>query len=150
MKQTIALLATFITPVLAAADDVPQQELKALSGKWACVHFEHKGRVAPEGEAKATFVVEAGGRASVTPEGRERIPFTFVIDPSRSPKQITLTYEAEPSKGTQQFGIYKLEEGKLVLCFAKPGAPKEERPTEFETKGKDRVLLVHERANETK
>jgi uncharacterized protein (TIGR03067 family) len=149
-RAIAAFVIGLIAPALAAADDeATRRDLKALGGKWTTVRFEHKGRVAPADKAKATLTMEAGGKGVLRPEGGE-VRFSFDIDPSKDPKQITLTYDEGPLKGVKQFGIYKLEGGKLTLCFAAPRAPEEERPKEFKTEGNDYTLIVHERADEAK
>jgi uncharacterized protein (TIGR03067 family) len=143
------IIGLIALPPAAADDESTRQDLKALLGKWTVTRFEHKGRAAPEGEAKATVLLEAGGKGVLMPDGGEA-RFSYAIDPSKSPKQITLTYEGGPLDGAKQFGIYKLEGRKLTTCYAAPKAPEEERPKEFKTEGTNYTLVVHERADATK
>ena len=49
---------------------------------------------------------------------------------------------AEELKGRKQFGIYKLEKGKLTLCLTgSPEATVKDRPKEFAVKDKAGILL---------
>ncbi|SIN81942.1 uncharacterized domain TIGR03067 protein [Singulisphaera sp. GP187] len=143
------LVLGFLVPVFATGDDGIVTELKAIAGNWRVVHFEHKGKVAPDGDAKASLAIEAGGKAVLKPQGGE-IRFTLSVDPSKSPKQITLTYDEGPLKDAKQFGIYKLEGTKLTICMAPPKRPEIERPEGFTTEEKDRTLVIHERVDEGK
>jgi len=53
---------------------------------------------------------------------------------------------AEELKGMKQFGIYKLEKGKLTLCLTgSPQATEKDRPKKFAIEDKDRILLELER-----
>lgn len=147
---TSTLIFSLLLPVLATADDAKkEEELKALSGHWRVVHFEHKGKAAPAGEANASLVIEAGGKAILKPKGGE-IRFSLSVDPTKSPKQVTLTYDEGPLREAKQFGIYKLEGARLTFCFAAPRATEENRPDGFMTEEKNRTLVIHERVDEEK
>jgi uncharacterized protein (TIGR03067 family) len=124
-----------------------KQGRSPLIGTWRSIHFEHNGNVAPEGEAKATLTLGDGGNALLKTDGGE-VALSYAVDASTSPGRITLTYEQGPLKSSRQYGIYKVEGGKLTLCVAAPKAPEEERPKEFKTEGKRYTLVVHERVDE--
>jgi len=149
-RTTQALVICLFTSSLVVADDQPTaQDVQRILGTWQVTRFEHKGRVAPEGEAKATLLIEAGGKGTLRPPNGNA-KFSYVVDDSKSPKQITFIYEGGPLDGRKQFGIYKLEGEKLTLCFASPRAGEAERPKEFKTEGSDYTLVVHQRVDEAK
>src|SRR4051794_30740398 len=110
MQRVICgLILGLIAPALAAADDgTIQRESKGLQGKWKAISFEHKGQAAPKEEAQqAEFTVEAGGKATLAAKSGKR-KLSYVIDPTKAPKAIDLTYEDESGpQGTKQYGIYK-------------------------------------------
>ncbi len=68
---------------------------------------------------------------------------TFTLDPSKTPKAITMKVtegRREEDKGKEVRGIYELAGDTLKWCTAPPGS--EERPTEFATKAGTRDMLV--------
>ncbi len=66
----------------------------------------------------------------------------FKTDPTRTPKQIDLTFKFEGDEPL--LGIYKFEKGILTLCFNEQA--KEKRPTKFEAAAfSETVLIVLER-----
>ncbi|MBX3445060.1 MAG: TIGR03067 domain-containing protein, partial [Planctomyces sp.] len=60
------------------------------------------------------------------------VRLSFTLDPSRSPRQIDLTFLDGPHKGQQLLGMYEhFSEGGVHICFADPGA-EANRPTRVE------------------
>ena len=143
-----ACLSILLVAGFVVADDKPddeakgalQRDLKALIGKWEVTSLETSEGAASKDEARAEFVIKGDGRASLVRKDHTA-QLSYVIDTSRAPKAITLTYSEGPLKGAKQFGIYKLEDDKLVFCLAAPREVEEERPKKFATAGKGVVLL---------
>jgi uncharacterized protein (TIGR03067 family) len=141
-----------------ADDKSLQQELEALKGKWIAVSVtgadgpipkekweREEPAVTFKGEGKVVFSIKQS-------DGREaELPYTYTIDPSKSPKAIDLTNDgpSELVKGKKQYGIYKLEKGKLTICVTgSSGATEDDRPKEFTIKDKRGLLQEFERPKE--
>jgi uncharacterized protein (TIGR03067 family) len=153
----LTALAAASANTLQADDKTMQQELEALKGKWITVSVTGADGPVPKekwereepavtfkGEGKAVFSLKQS-------DGREgELAYKYTIDPSKSPKAIDLTYDgpSEQFKGKKQYGIYKLEKGKLTMCVAGWGATEEDRPKEFEVKDKTGTLTEMERPKE--
>jgi uncharacterized protein (TIGR03067 family) len=143
--RRVAVLIALAVPVLVWADDKAiRAELEALSGMWAAVGGEAKGREITKDELPFQWTFEAGGKAVFADrkQGSES-HYTYTIDSSKNPKVIDITYEGPVAalKGTRQFGIYKLEKDKLTLCLTSPKSTEKDRPKQFSTK-EGRVLLM--------
>jgi uncharacterized protein (TIGR03067 family) len=64
------------------------------------------------------------------------------LDPSKSPKEIDITFLDGPGKGSTFPGIYALEKEQLRLCFSHT----KDRPKDFKTeRGQLRELVILER-----
>ena len=61
-----------------------------------------------------------------------------------------VVHETGVHKGKKQFGIYKVEDGKWIVCMTAPGATETDRPTSFDTKDTKNVVFVFERIKEEK
>jgi hypothetical protein len=61
-----------------------------------------------------------------------------------------VTHESGPEKGKKQHTIYKLEGDKFTIFATQPGAPEEDRPTDFDTKDVKAPLMVFERVKDDK
>jgi uncharacterized protein (TIGR03067 family) len=156
VRYAVALLIVGLLPLrLPSADDKPmERELAALKGTWAVVRARGPGGQEPPKDelagGRVTWTFKDGGKAtfSLKVEGKDA-EHTYSIDPSRTPKEIDLTYVGPEAglKGFKQFGIYKLEKDKLTLCLTgDPKATKEDRPKDFEVKDGAGLVLEMERA----
>jgi uncharacterized protein (TIGR03067 family) len=142
--STLAVAAVALSGPLGRAEDA-KDDLKALAGKWKLVGMERGGQAIPEGEVPAgTGTFDKDGRFTFSVADYEA-EGTFKLDPTKQPKTIDVTHTKGADKDKQQFGIYKLEKGKLTICTAHPGKAAEDRPTGFTTKDSDHVLVVFER-----
>jgi uncharacterized protein (TIGR03067 family) len=72
------------------------------------------------------------------------------VDPTKSPKTISNAHETGPQAGKKQFGIYKLEGGKWIVCMTAPGAAEGDRPKSFDTKDTRNVVFIFEKVKEDK
>jgi uncharacterized protein (TIGR03067 family) len=147
------VLAASVLPVASTsqADDKElQRELEALKGTWIAVSLTvQSGKIIPKEELdreQVSWTLKGEGKGVFSAAGTD-VDYTYSIDPSKSPKTIDLTIvgPAEELKGHKQFGIYKLEKGKLTLCLTGPDGTKEDRPKEFTVKDQTGVLVEMER-----
>jgi uncharacterized protein (TIGR03067 family) len=138
----------------ARADDKAiQRELQALKGRWAVISAVGPGKAVPREELDRLQVVwifkDEKNAVFSNKEFMGKDPaYTYGIDPSKTPKAIDFTYvgPAQELKGAKQFGIYKLEKGKLTLCLTgSPTAAEQDRPKEFAVKDGAGILLELER-----
>lgn len=141
----IAGFVVMVLPALACADETADKETKRLEGTWKIVSLKVDGDDAP-----AQFIQQ--GRWSIKGEliaisGPGGGKSTFKVDPSQSPWRIDMTGSEGPGKGKTIKGIYKLEKGRLTICF--PGGKQDEpqdlpRPEKFDG-GSGRSLIILER-----
>jgi uncharacterized protein (TIGR03067 family) len=135
--RTLASATTVCLLILAGAQageqDALKKEIERLRGTWS-VNVPHGGD-----EVKGQFAVY-GDESFEINLGGNHVNGVRKIDPSKNPKEITLTLDRSEKS---LLGIYKLEGDKLTLCF---GA---KRPTEFKAK-EGTTLWVLTRAKPTK
>jgi uncharacterized protein (TIGR03067 family) len=137
-----------------SADDLAKAERAKLKGTWKVVSVEIDGNDHPGAETiykKVVYVFD--GDKLFRNVGTKRTEETYRIDPSSNPKTLdttvtgTITNKFQGKRTVRTatvklFGIYSLENGKLKWCMSH-----DERPTDFDTKGKqDVVILVLEPA----
>lgn len=117
-----------------------------LQGRWEVAELVEDGKVVPR-EAIREWL-PSGGKLEiadnavifVSPSEGTRQVKLFSVDATQYPRRIDL--ESKDKKDA--VGIYKLDDGKLVLCLADPAEA--ERPAEFSSKeGSKRMLIVLER-----
>jgi RNA polymerase sigma factor (sigma-70 family) len=113
-------------------------ELKKLQGMWRVTRLESKRGLAPaeEIEPMRWEIVGTTVFAQDNPADKEKQESQIFIDPTKSPKQITLTLLNGPQGevGKELAGIYELKNDKLRICLVFPG---KERPTEFKLNNAD-------------
>jgi uncharacterized protein (TIGR03067 family) len=140
-----------LSTCLAVAADQPSQ-VADLQGRWEVVELVEDGKVVPR-EAIREWL-PSGGKLEIAEnavlfvspgDGTKQVKL-FSVDATQYPKRIDL----ESKEKKDAVGIYKLDEGKLILCLADPAEA--ERPAEFSSKeGSQRMLMVLERrASEAK
>jgi uncharacterized protein (TIGR03067 family) len=115
-------------------DDANTKALKALQGKWRVVAAEEKGKAIRADDFDIQTITITGTRW-VEDEG-DQFRSEIKIDPSKSPAHIDLIRLNARGQPTRRIahGIYKLDEGKLTVCFQSLNPDEEEeRPTEFKT-----------------
>jgi uncharacterized protein (TIGR03067 family) len=82
-----------------------------------------------------TFAAEGKGKVAYGIGDREDREFTFQLDATHKPKEITLTAAGETLNG-----IYKLDGDTLTVCLGQKDGV--ERPKEFATREGHRLTLV--------
>lgn len=152
MPRFIYLLLVLATPLLLAAggDDDVQKELKALQGKWKAVALEAGGKPFPkEAIPDFTFTIGADGK-STGKMAKSEYAAKITVDPGKSPKTIINLHESGAQKGKKQYGVYKLEGGRLTVCMTAPGRAETDWPKDFNTKDTPHALFIFERVKEEK
>jgi uncharacterized protein (TIGR03067 family) len=147
MKRVIGLIVVLAIPLPLSADDGDEvrKELRALEGKWKAVSMEAGGTQFPKDRVPDfTFIVAANGKATgKSPQGDYEA--TIAVNPKKSPKTIDNLHESGAQKGKKQYGIYKLDGDKWVVCMTRPGVAEGDRPKDFTTKDTANVVFVFER-----
>ncbi len=120
-------------------------ELERLRGHWQVVEMIDDGNGIPENQMQQWL--PGGGVFEIvdytilfqSPIDGSKTTKTFRLDPTSYPKRIAIL-ERDTTKG---MGIYKYDQGKLVVCIARGSA---KSPNDFSaTQGSNRTLLVMER-----
>jgi len=128
------------SPVLLVATAQEKTDQDLIQGAWKCVTLERQGKV-----NKGPFIGEKwvfkGKEVIVYHEDKVRAQGTFVLDPEKKPKTITITGTDGDLQGKTVLGIYRIEKNTLTLCNDVNG---DERPKEFSGAGKP-LLLTFER-----
>ena len=120
------------------------EALKELEGDWKVVELVKDGRKATEEGMKEMRWNFKGSKLQGTDRGGKSADQSEVkLDPSKEPPQIDFVGLAGEHKGETAQCIYKLEKGRLTVCWRNE---KRGRPTEFTAeKGSDRVLITLEK-----
>jgi uncharacterized protein (TIGR03067 family) len=151
MRYLFSVLLLLTTALLVnARDDDVQKEFQALRGPWKTVALEAGGmRLPKESVPDFLFIVEADGKAKGQ-MGKTEYQAKISVDPAKTPKTITNAHQIGPHHGKQQFGVYKVEEGKWIVCMTAPGVVESDRPTTFDTKDTRNVVFIFEKVEENK
>jgi uncharacterized protein (TIGR03067 family) len=115
-----------------------------LQGTWRAVQAEYAGAASTPKELTSVTVTFAGERMNVTFADGTKGEGTFTLNPTASPKQITVKAITENNQAME--GIYQFEGERLNLCI---GGGSDSRPTEFISKSGSktfRVTLERDRA----
>ena len=151
MVRFFSVLCVLATPLLlnAGNDDV-RKELKALEGTWKTVGLQARGREFPKALVfDFTFIIGADGK-SIGRMGKSEYQAKVSFDPKKNPKTIDNAHETGQDKGKTQYGIYKLEGEKWIVCMTPVGAAESDRPKNFDTKDTKNVVFIFERVKEEK
>jgi uncharacterized protein (TIGR03067 family) len=142
MKRTIpaAVVFAFALSGLPAADAPP---LKQIEGSYRAVSVSRDGKDAPADLVDAMKAKIAADELTITVKDKSHTA-KIKVDPKAKPAAIDIAPSDGPDKGHTFPGIYKVEDGRLVIAFTERG----DRPTEF--KGGDGVLLIKLKREEKK
>lgn len=135
-------LLTAFALVSFVAAPVPKDAGKpeSIEGEWKMTEFVKGGKPRPEQLATVTI---KGDKLTISDGEREEV-VTITLDPKADPATIDL--KVEKGKGREQTikGIYKIEKGKLSICFGMDGDA--DRPKEFKSDADTKTgLMVLER-----
>src|SRR3954462_9347953 len=145
MRRLLGALLVLTTPILLiAGDDDMHKELKALEGKWKVVALEAGGKPLPkEAVPDFLYIVSADGK-TIGRTGKSEYQAKMSVDPTKNPRTIDNAHETGQHSGKKQFGIYKMEGGKWIVCMTAPGAAESDRPKSFDTTGTANVVFIFE------
>ena len=138
--------AFLICPTIEAVD--PNPDLKEFQGHWEVTQLVEDGNVIP---AKAIREwLPSGGKAEIidnaivfeAPSDGKKSVKLFSINQATYPKQI----DVSTKDGAAGWGIYKFDEGKLIVCLSDP--KEAARPGKFSAEsGSKRMLMVLARSS---
>lgn len=121
--------------------DANKADLKAMQGDWSGDAFTRDGLPAPAEDAQALFRTVKGDRYTLSRFRKTVGSGKFTLDATKSPKEIDFLPDA-PAKGKPVpalKGIYKIEKGRITMCYGPPGG---KRPAKFESPEMSGVVLV--------
>lgn len=137
-SMLMAASALLFAPSFAAAEG-----LKDLEGSYTVEAATKGGVDVPETERKkVTFVFKADEMTMKTAD--RAVTAKIKVDSTKMPMTIEISPADGPEKGKTFPGIYKIENGELLLAFNERG----DRPTEF--KGDGDVALMKLKKEEPK
>jgi uncharacterized protein (TIGR03067 family) len=146
MRLFIPLIAGLVTPSLPAADPIGEQQ--KFQGTWIARAVEVNGEQIAEESFKHGRMIVNGGRVTLLFKGEVRARGNVTFDANKTPSEITLEFTEGTDKGKRSLGIYKVEDGRLTICWTLVGVSRE-RPSRFETAPKSGLtLVVQERLKE--
>jgi uncharacterized protein (TIGR03067 family) len=125
--------------LLGAAD--AKKDKEQFQGSWRPVSAEQGGQA--QEDAKEHLLTFDGDSFTIKRGEQLFVKGTFTLDPSQSPKTITMKITAgrrDGDVGKEVHGIYDLNDGTLKWCTAEPGGS--DRPKEFTTKQGTRHMFV--------
>jgi uncharacterized protein (TIGR03067 family) len=108
-----------------------------IQGTWALVSAERNGKPLPDDVVRDIHLVFAGDKLITKVKDRET-EAVFMLDPSKTPKEIDLDMAGSIGKG-----IYQLDGESLKIAHGEVG---DERPQEFSKRGSTLRVLVLKRA----
>ena len=105
------------------------EQLRALEGSWSFARLEIEGRAMPAQMLGASRVLIDGDRfRTESPEATYEGIFNLNVE--AEPHEIDIEFVAGPEAGNWNYGIFRLEGDRLVLCLDLHGKP---RPKKFGT-----------------
>jgi uncharacterized protein (TIGR03067 family) len=138
--QPLAVVVLVGIMALAGGDEVTQaikKDRAALQGTWKVTESVSKGEKAP---LEDLFLIFRGDAILVREEGKTAENFSFLLNPTKKPKEIDLTIKVGAQKGRLDRGIYKIDGDTLRICIqTDKDAP---RPTEFASPKDSSLWLV--------
>ena len=143
MTLTTTFLLVFSLATVAADDPPKKDDAELLKGTWKALSVKQGGQNVPEDFVKSmTFNFD--GKKYIQKAQDQSEEGNYSIDASQSPKTIDLDIKTGNDQGKKQFGIYKIEDGKLTFVFAMAGS--KDRPKSFKSdEGADTIEFVLER-----
>jgi uncharacterized protein (TIGR03067 family) len=118
-ERSICLAAVVLTALACPtiADEAADKEAKKLDVTWKFLSLKSDGAEAPKEVIREWRWVILDKVLTIPGEGKSSLE----IDPSKSPKALDMTSLDGKSKGKDFQCIYKIEGGKLTICFPKGG-----------------------------
>lgn len=150
MQRILVALALISVGLISlsplAAKEESKDDAKTAVGQWKVMGGEAGGQKLPADKIpKSRFEIKEDLRF-VAELGDEKMEGTCEFDQKKDPSELNVTHEGGNHSGKEQFGIYKFEDDRFIVCIAEPGAPKGERPAKFSTDEHCKcVLFIFER-----
>ena len=135
----IGCALAFTTFVAARDDDGAKKALKELQGTWKVTAAEQDGD-SLDRIVGGIMVIKDNNFHIKTVSGTE-LKGDLVLNPSKAPKHLDYIHQEGPLKDKKWEGIYEFKDDALKICYAEADSDKE-RPTEFKTLKKSRLLLL--------
>ena len=143
-RRSVCLAVVFLTALAlpSLADEAADKEARRLDGTWRFLSLESDGDKAPREVIQEWRWVIRDGVLTIPGEGKSSLE----VDPSKTPKALDMTSLEGKSKGKSFQCIYKIDAGRLTICFpeGRQDSQDKTRPKEFDG-GKGRSLIVLER-----
>src|SRR2546423_1602782 len=145
MRVFCLVLAAGLMAAAAAGDDKPKddavkKELAKFEGEWHALKIVNDGNDAvPEEDLKDLRLTIKGNQRVLKVGDEVKAESTFELDPSKTPKEITVTVSSEgPLKGKKLAGIYEVTDDTHTIVLNLKGG---DRPKKLEsTKGSGYLL----------
>jgi uncharacterized protein (TIGR03067 family) len=139
-----ALSAISITTLLLALGgditELIKKDRAALQGTWQVVASEDNGEKVAAEDLKGLFLIFKGDAIAIREEGKAEERFSFLLDPTKKPREIDLTIKVGPKKGQTDRAIYQFDGDVLRICIqSNKDAP---RPRDFTSKVGSKLWLV--------
>ena len=106
-------------------------DLDSMQGSWLVVSLIEKGKAVPGGELETLEIVIDKDTFTTFEKGKVVVKYRIKLEPTKSPKQIDLTYLVGEDKGKTEPGIYTFAKDQLKVCLDED---KKGRPMVFEGK----------------
>lgn len=129
----------FATFTVRADDDAAKKELKALQGTWKVTTAEQDGD--PLDRIIGGTLTVKDNNFTIATVDKVELKGDLILDPTKMPKYINFAHQDGVLKDKTWQGIYELKGDVLKLCYAEADSDKE-RPSEFKTLKKSRLLLI--------
>jgi uncharacterized protein (TIGR03067 family) len=144
MKMILMLSATLA--FLSGADntaDANKEDQAAMQGDWALATMISDGQTIPDDDCQGLFRTMKDDHYSVFRYDKVIAKGTFFLDATQKPRTIDFRPANAAPGAKPMLGIYKIEDGKLKICYARPGM---DRPKQFSsTEGSKHTISVWQR-----
>ena len=146
MFRTLSVLIVFqlttaatMAQQLAPHVDSPAASVRQLNGTWQPTSIKLNGYSLPREQLQTIRLQIMDGRFEFTAgETRETGTLAVAAGADGHPDQLNLDYESGPSQGTSLRGIYRLDKGKLTVCYSLDG----KRPAVFASSLESETMLL--------
>jgi uncharacterized protein (TIGR03067 family) len=137
MSHVVALVLVSFTAAPVPNPDAAQAAREAMQGNWTVTWFLKDGHPLSTAEPLTGDAVVKGNKITLTVGDITEVG-TFTLDPKADPAALDLTLDEKCEPVTFK-AIYKLDKGKLTLCFAERDAA---RPVAFRSGAESRTILI--------
>jgi uncharacterized protein (TIGR03067 family) len=133
------LLAVVLLIGADKKDEAARKDLKKLQGTWTMASLEINGQQVPAEKLQNTTLLIKGNKYIVKVKDKT-YETRFTLDPTRTPKQMDMTFSDGPNKGKLHKGIYSVEGDTFKLCRGQAAGLN--RPRDFATWPDTGMFLV--------